>query len=229
MENVLVVDRERSSCFLVKSILLGRGCGVSIAPTLKDARAKLRTGLFDAMVLDVGEPEQEIPLVHEALDLLPGFPIVSIFHEEPQSGPWVSLRRPIRVPALSDALRHALGRSPASWNRHNIDVPALVSCGAPFVNCRAAAISRHGILLTAGRDFERLRQFHEFFHDRMERDFEGRLEFPGGEEAFHAKIAYVEQAPDAKVRMVALALDEDRDWFGKLVVPEPAAPDPAVH
>ena len=52
MDNVLILDRERTSGFLIKSILLGRGCNVSISPTLKDARAKLQTGLFDALVLD---------------------------------------------------------------------------------------------------------------------------------------------------------------------------------
>ena len=92
MDNILVVDRERSSGFLIKSILLGRGCGVSIAATLKDARLKLHTGLFDALVLDVAEPENELPLVEEAVALLPGFPIVALFRDDPRSGPFVSLK-----------------------------------------------------------------------------------------------------------------------------------------
>src|SRR5262245_25341707 len=117
MDNVLILDRERASGFLIKSILLGRGCNVSISPTLKDARAKLQTGLFDALVLDVGEPELEMPLIKEAQDLLPGFPVVALFREELRSGPFVALPKPVRVGPMSDALRQALGRSPAAWNR----------------------------------------------------------------------------------------------------------------
>lgn len=227
MDNILVVDRERSSGFLIKSILLGRGCGVSIAATLKDARLKLHTGLFDALVLDVSEPENELPLVEEAVSLLPGFPIVALFRDDPQSGPFVSLRKPIRVHTMSDALRHALGRSPAAWNRHNIDVPAVVSVGAEFVECRTTALSKHGVLLTGGPDFDRMRRFHEFFHHRLDGVIEGRIAFPGGEESFHAHAAYAEQTPDQKYRQVGLVLDEDREWFGKLVVAE-AGESPAV-
>jgi DNA-binding response OmpR family regulator len=224
MDNVLVVDRERTSGYLVKSILLGRGCGVSLAPTLKDARLKIHTGLFDALVLDLGEPDVELPLVDEVLQLMPGFPIVALFRDQTPSGPFVALPKPLRVSALSDALRQALGRSPSTWNRHNIDVPAVVTAGAPFVECRATAISRHGVLLTPGHDFERLRAFHEFFHARLETDFQARLAFPGGEEEVHGRVGYAEASPDQRTRQVALVLDADREWFDRLTVPAAPAP-----
>lgn len=227
MDNVLIVDRERTSGFLIKSILLGRGCNVSISPTLKDARAKLHTGLFDALVLDVGEPEQELPLIEEAHQLLPGFPVVALFREEPSSGPFVSLRKPVRVGPMSDALRQALGRSPAAWNRHNIDVPALVQVGAEFTEIRVSALSRHGVLAAPRHDFEAMRRFHEFFHARLDREFEGRIEFPGGEESFHARAAYSEHTPDQKVRHVGLIFDQDHEWFDRLVVAAPTEEGPA--
>ncbi len=227
MDNVLIVDRERTSGFLIKSILLGRGCNVSISPTLKDARAKLHTGLFDALVLDVGEPEQEMPLIQEVHQLLPGFPVVALFREEAISGPFVSLRKPVRVGPMSDALRHALGRSPAAWNRHNIDVPALVQIGAEFTEIRVSALSRHGILVAPKHDFEAMTRFHEFFHAKLDREFEGRIEFPGGEESFHARTAYCEQTPDQKLRHVGLVFDSDHEWFDRLVVAAPAGETPA--
>lgn len=223
MDNILILDRERASGFLIKSILLGRGCNVSISATLKDARAKLQTGLFDALVLDVGEPEQEMPLITEAQSLLPGFPIVALFREEPASGPFIALRKPVRVAPMSDALRQALGRSPASWNRHNIDVPALVQIGAEFTEIRVSSLSRHGIVAAPRHDFEAMRRFHEFFHARLDREFEGRIEFPAGEEPFHAKAAYAETTPDRRVRNVGLVFDRDHEWFDRLVAAAEAA------
>ena len=222
MDNILVVDRERTSGFLIKSILLGRGCGVSLSPTLKDARAKLHTGLFDALVLDVGEPEHEMPLIEEAHALLPGFPVVAVFRDDPRSGPFISLRKPIRVAAMSDAIRHALGRSDSAWNRHNLDVPAMVQVGAEFTEVRVAAVSRHGLLVAPGHDFEAMRRFHEFFHTKLDRSFEGRIQFPAGEESFEARAAYAEQTPDQRMRQIGLVVAQDRDWFDRLVAP--AAP-----
>lgn len=223
MDNILIIDRERTSGFLIKSILLGRGCNVSISPTLKDARAKIQTGLFDAMVIDVGDPDQELPLVTESQQLIAGFPVVALFREEPVSGPFISLRKPLRVASMSDALRHALGRSPAAWNRHNIDVPAMVQVGAEFTEVRVSSLSRHGVLVSPKHDFEAMRRFHEFFHARLDREFDGRIEFPGGEEPFHARAAYSEHTPDLKVRNVGLVFDADHEWFDRLVVA--AAPE----
>jgi CheY-like chemotaxis protein len=225
MDNILVVDRERTSGFLIKSILLGRNCNVSLSATLKDARAKLNSGLFDALVIDVGEPDAEMPFLAEAQSLLPGFPVVAVFREEPASGPFVALRKPIRVAPMSDALRQALGRSPASWNRHNLDVPAVVQFGAEFTECRVSVLSRHGLLVAPRHDFEAMRRFHEFFHSRLERDMDGRVEFPAGEEAFRARASYVEVSPDAHVRRVGLIFDADHEWFDRLVVA--AAPESA--
>ena len=145
-----------------------------------------------------------MPLIQEVHDLLPGFPVVALFREEPASGPFVSLRKPVRVGPMSDALRHALGRSPAAWNRHNIDVPALVQIGAEFTEVRVSSLSRHGVLVSPKHDFEAMRRFHEFFHARLDREFDGRIEFPGGEEPFHARAAYSEHTPDLKVRNVGL-------------------------
>ncbi|MCE9583577.1 MAG: hypothetical protein K8T20_13920, partial [Planctomycetes bacterium] len=167
MDNILILDRERTSGFLIKSILLGRGCNVSLSPTLKDARSKIHTGLFDAIVIDVGEPHLEMPLIDEVHQLLPGFPVVALFREELRSGPFVALKKPVRVASMSDALRQALGRSPAAWNRHNIDVPALVQFGAEFTEVRLSALSRHGLLIAPKHDFEAMRRFHEFFHTRL--------------------------------------------------------------
>ncbi|KAF0246827.1 MAG: hypothetical protein FD180_357 [Planctomycetota bacterium] len=223
MDNILILDRERTSGFLIKSILLGRGCNVSISPTLKDARAKLHTGLFDALVLDVGEPELEMPLIDEVQQLLPGFPMVALFREEPASGPFVALRKPVRVASMSDALRQALGRSPAAWNRHNIDVPALVQIGAEFTEIRVSALSRHGVLVAPRHDFEAMRRFHEFFHSKLDREFDGRINFPTGEEKFHARAVYSEQTPDLKLRHVGLIFDSDHEWFDRLAVAAPAA------
>ncbi|MCE9583933.1 MAG: hypothetical protein K8T20_15730, partial [Planctomycetes bacterium] len=182
--------------------------------------------LFDAIVIVVGEPHLEMPLIDEVHQLLPGFPVVALFREELRSGPFVALKKPVRVGSMSDALRQALGRSPAAWNRHNIDVPALVQFGAEFTEVRLSALSRHGLLIAPRHDFEAMRRFHEFFHTRLDREFEGRIEFPTGEAAFHAKAAYVEQTPDQKVRHVGLIFDQDHEWFDRLVVPvaEEAAP-----
>ncbi|NUN47232.1 MAG: hypothetical protein HUU15_00190 [Candidatus Brocadiae bacterium] len=131
---------------------------------------------------------------------------------------------------MADAVRHALGRSQGTWNRHDLDVAATVQVGAEFTECRVSALSRQGVLLTPKADFESLRRFHEFFHARVDRGFEGRIAFPGGEEEFHGHAAYAEMAPDSKVRQVALAFDADHDWFSLLAPPAaetPAEPAPA--
>lgn len=229
MDNVLVVDRERSSCFLVKSILLGRGCGVSIAATLKEARAKVQTGLFDALVIDVGEPANEMGFVEEVSSMLPGFPVVALFREEEMKGPFITLMKPLRVAGMSEAIRQALGRSPASWNRHNLDIPAVVSVGAQFVSCRTKAVSHHSLLLAPGKEFERVREFHEFFDGKLDRDFEGRLEFPGGEEPFKARAAYAEQTPDRKFRQVGLSIETAGDWMERVVTATAVIDEPAPN
>ena len=224
VDNVLILDRERSSGFLIKSILLGRGCNVSISPTLKDARAKIHTGLFDALVLDVGEPQLEMPMIEEVQQLIPGFPVVALFREELRNGPFVALKKP--VPRRLHVRRTSPGPRPFARrleppqhrrSRHDPDgrrihggprlgpVRATGSSSPRNATSRPCAASMSSSTpastanLTAASSSRRAKK------------------------TFHAKTAYVEHSPDSKVKHVGLIFDNDHEWFDRLVVAAPAA------
>jgi len=127
--NILVYDDPRTLGHLVRSALAGRRHRASIAITVDEARLKLETGLFDALVIGPCGASRELA------DLLesdwPELPLVlaGVEREVPCAGPIAAvLTRPIHL----EALRRAVRALEARVSTPSSDVEAeLVMAGVP--------------------------------------------------------------------------------------------------
>ncbi|HZN61025.1 MAG TPA: hypothetical protein VFC90_01340 [Planctomycetota bacterium] len=141
--NILVHDDPPAVGRLVRSALAGRHHRASIAASADEARLKLDTGLFDALVIGAGGASREIA------DLLesewPDLPLVlaGVERDVPCAGPIVAvLTRPIRLEALRAAVRALEARLPAKGS----DIEAvLVASGVPIPG-RVVARGRASLL-----------------------------------------------------------------------------------
>jgi CheY-like chemotaxis protein len=112
--NILVHDDPPAVGRLVRAALSGRRHRASIAASADEARRKLETGLFDALVIGAGGASREIAEFLESE--WPDLPIVlaGVEHEVPVGGPIVAvLTRPLRLESLRAAVRALEGRVPA--------------------------------------------------------------------------------------------------------------------
>ncbi len=104
--NILVHDDPPAVGRLVRAALAGRKHRASIAASAAEARRKLETGLFDALVIGAGGASREIAELLESE--WPDLPLVlaGVERDVPCAGPIVAvLTRPIRLDALRDAVR----------------------------------------------------------------------------------------------------------------------------
>ncbi|GEM_PF-5044284 len=217
MLNVLVVDTQKSSSFLVKSILLGKKFCVSIATEIAEAARKADTGLFDIVIFDLppSRPEEARFLVDVHRDQ-PDVPILLLFRgERPQDLPvYEALEKPIRVTEVSEcALRAAKRVLELAAAHRALALPVEVRHGEHSLRCKVTTMSEHGMLVEAEeRDFARLTQFHSFFSEEGPDTLTATVVIAEGDVLkLTGKIAFAERTPDQKLRQVALSIHGDTD------------------
>ncbi|MBI5369535.1 MAG: hypothetical protein HZA54_21055 [Planctomycetes bacterium] len=218
MLNVLVLDPELCSSFLIKSILLGAGYAVSVSADEPEAARKIATGLFDVAVVDLsaGDGVAARAFIRATNALLPGLPVLALGREEHLAdlsglSIFLSLPKPIRVARVTEAVRravvHLLAPRPAAPGRCVASLPAEVTWGLDAIPCRVTSVSDRGVLLEpADREFDHLRGFDRFF-DGLSRD-ELALRVNFGDAAdwqADGRIAFAERSPDRRVQRVGLA------------------------
>lgn len=144
--NILVHDDPPAVGRLVRAALAGRSHRASIAASADEARRKLETGLFDALVIGAGGASREIAELLESE--WPDLPLVlaGVERDVPCGGPIVAvLTRPIRLDALRAAVRALEARFPAKES--NIEA-VLVAAGVPIPG-RVVARGRGSLLFEA--------------------------------------------------------------------------------
>lgn len=217
MLNVLVVDTEKSSSFLVKSILLGKRFCVSIATTIAEATCKADTGLFDIIIFDLppSRPE-EARFIVDVHREQPAVPILLLYRgERPQDLPvFEALAKPIRVAEVSECALRAAKRVVELAAAHRaLALPAEVRNGERTLRCKVTTMSTHGMLVEAEeKDFARLTQFHTFFVQEVPDTLTATVVIAEGNVLkLTGKIAFAERTPDQKVRQVALSIHGETD------------------
>jgi CheY-like chemotaxis protein len=141
--NILVHDDPPAVGRLVRAALAGRSHRASIAASAGEARRKLETGLFDAMVIGAGGASREIAELLESE--WPDLPLVlaGVEREVPCAGPIVAvLTRPIRLDALRDAVRALESRIPARGR----DIDAVLVAAGVHIPGRVVGRGRGNLL-----------------------------------------------------------------------------------
>lgn len=217
MLNVLVVDTQKSSSFLVKSILLGKKFCVSIATEIAEATRKADTGLFDIVIFDLppSRPEEGRFLADVHRDQ-PEMPILLLYRgERPQDLPvFEALEKPIRVTEVSEcALRAAKRVLELAAAHRALALPVEVHHGEHSLRCKVTTLSEHGMLVEAEeKDFARLTQFHSFFSEDGPDMLTATVVIAEGDVLkLTGKVAFAERTPDQKLRQVALSIHGDTD------------------
>ncbi|HTF56293.1 MAG TPA: hypothetical protein VK661_03420 [Planctomycetota bacterium] len=112
--NILVYDDPRTLGHLVRAALAGRRHRASIACSAEEARRKLETGLFDALVIGPsGAPRELADLLESDWPDLP-LVLAGVERAVPCAGPIAAvLTKPIHLQALRAAVRALEARIPA--------------------------------------------------------------------------------------------------------------------
>lgn len=232
MYNALIFDAERGPCYLVRSILLGKNIGVSIATTAEDAQRKIETGLFDMLFANISEgSETELAFLRLVGELQPGLPIVTIITEgrgvhelievphdfsRPAQQPLqvcCELTRPLRVGAVVEAANRAIAKIntaiKASSEKQG-GIVMSVTAGDVSLPCLATRTSPHGALVESiARDQSALRAFEEFFTTNQDNRIDAAVpDQAGGVIRFKARIVFTERTADRHLKQVGLKFGE---------------------
>jgi len=135
--NILVHDDPPAVGRLVRAALAGWTHRASIAASAEEARRKLDTGLFDALVIGAGGASREIAEFLESE--WPDLPLVlaGVERDVPLAGPIAAvLTRPIRLDDLRAAVRALEARIPSKGAAIEAE---LVAAGVPI---RGRVVSR---------------------------------------------------------------------------------------
>jgi DNA-binding response OmpR family regulator len=201
--NILVHDDPPAVGRFVRAALAGRNHRASIAASATEARLKLETGLFDALVIGAGGASREIA------DLLesewPGLPIVlaGVERDVPIIGPIVSvLTRPIRLEALRGAVRALEARVSSKPSDFQAE---LVAAGVPIPG-RVVARGRASFL------FEPSGETALVVSDRV------TVRLDGAE--LDADLVFADAAPRGGTRFVAVHVG-DAAAFEKFITVHP--------
>jgi len=128
--NILVHDDPPAVGRLVRAALAGWTHRASIAASAEEARRKLDTGLFDALVIGAGGASREIAELLESE--WPDLPLVlaGVERDVPLAGPIAAvLTRPIRLDDLRAAVRALEARIPSKASAIEAE---LVAAGVPI-------------------------------------------------------------------------------------------------
>ncbi len=147
--NLLVYDDPPTIGHLLRAALAGGRHRASSSASVGDAKLKLDTGLFDAVILGASGAPREVAehLEHEH----PALPIVlaGVAREIPCVDPIAAcLVRPIRIGALHASLRLLERRLEAARAAHH-DVPVDLVLGERRLACRVVRRSAGRLLLEA--------------------------------------------------------------------------------
>jgi len=238
MANVLICDMLEASAYLIRSLLRGRGHAVSIATSAAEAAAKLETGLFDTLVVDLYTVDEAAKaVVAHAQDLLPGLPVVGLTAEGSEAvisglGLFARFGRPIRGAdvnrTVDRAVAHALGlgvrRSSA---RIEVDLPVTVEVGDDKIEARLSDLSKRGFAIDAGSDATLLTSTAATLLDGSSRL---RVTFaPKGAGNFTVtgRVAFVDRSRKAGNRMIGVVFetlgDGGREWVDSQFAMPPEA------
>ncbi len=230
--NVLVVDREQCSCWLVKSILLGQRFGVSIATTLEDASTKMATGLFDILFVDVGNGlGEEGKFVREFQAGQPKLPVIVIHREGAQALEGCTIlahvARPIRVARVNDVARMAAVQVERASVGTRLKTAArlpvrVIEPSGESIPCRMTNLTLSGVMLEPdGGDPADLRAFQDFWARLDKRPITVDVTVDGhAGMKLSARRAFVEEPPDHRIRQIGLAIwlvDEEKEALRNLI------------
>lgn len=163
MANVLITDLLEESAYLIRSLLRGRGHNASIAICAAEARAKLDTGLFDTLFVDLCEPNADsVGVIRYANDLLPGLPTVVLTTESIEDqiqGVEIfgKVYRPIRGSSINETTERAIKFAQnlgarRSLPRKSVDFPLEITIGNDSFTAQATDLSPRGIALDGGSE-----------------------------------------------------------------------------
>lgn len=158
MANILITDLLEESAYLLRSLLRGRGFAVSIAINPGEARAKLETGLFDTLVIDLCEPsEANLAIAAYANTLLPGLPVVALTREEEQAKIkgielFGKIFRPIKGARVNDVVSRAAAHAQSLGtrrknNRLEVDIPLSFEVAGERFDARVTDLSERGFAI----------------------------------------------------------------------------------
>lgn len=148
--NILVFDAGGSIGALVRAGLAGCGHRISLESDGGDARLKLETALFDALVVGPGGMIEELASYVEAE--WPAMPVVlaGMPQEAPPAGQVAAvLAAPLCVERLRAAVRKIENRLAADA-RKTYDMPVDVIAGEQRLACRVVRFVRGSVLIEVG-------------------------------------------------------------------------------
>jgi|GEM_PF-5222746 len=220
MANVLIIDLLEESCYLMRSLLRGKGHSASIAINADEARTKMNTGLFDALFVDLCEPNEENKgLVSEARAAFPELPVIGLTQEEGTSeitdlGLSAVVTRPIRGARITNAVDGALGQAASKQGetpapRQTVDYAVTLEIDGQELSARVTDITLKGFAIDAGGA--------DFTEDRLQqlRELDSEVTViatinPTKKETLKAtgKIAFVDRFKRFNGKMVGLVFEE---------------------
>ncbi len=131
--NLNIIDLEGRTSLFLKSILIGSDCRVSISDARASARAKLKTGLFDGVIVDLDprlDPEKIRSLINKSVPAEHTFPVGTITDDTDVrlSAPELTIERPVRIHRFQQLVRRMKNRMIKRRSVHRQQVRSAVSC-----------------------------------------------------------------------------------------------------
>lgn len=220
MANLLIIDLLEESCYLMRSLLRGKGHSASIAISAEEARTKLDTGLFDALFVDLCEPNEEnTGFVEYANEHAPNMPVIALTREEGEQALAslklaASVSRPIRGARITNAVESALSKISSQSDeekqtRLSVDYAVKLKIDGETLEARVTDLTAKGFAIDAGgSDFTEAR-----INRLRELAGEGSVEAtinPTKKETLKAvgRIAFVDRLKRFNGKMVGLVFEE---------------------
>lgn len=239
MANVLIVDVREESAYLVRSLLRGRGHASSIAISEAEARAKLETGLFDTLFIDLCDPTTAtLGIAAYANELLPGLPVVALCHEKTEgkiSGIQLFAKafRPIRGFEITQNVDRAIANAlnlgaRRKCPRIDVSVPLEVSIGGDSFSARISDLSDRGFAIDADDDVMTQERLDAIVERMRDESLIGTAKL-GRKETLDitGRIAFVDRARAHTGKMIGVVFenvnDETRAWVNAQLHPETLA------
>ena len=197
--NILVFDDRNAITHVVRAALAGGRHRVSISTTAEDARLKVDTALFDALVIGPGGAPRE--LADHVEKEWPALPLVlaGVSGDVPVADPIVAvLKAPLRIEALIGAVRKLESRE-AAGRRKIYDMPLDVIAGERRLRCRVVLAGKETLLL------ERLQVEGEEPGDLRGERFVSLSRFG---ETVESAVAFAEHSPRG-LKYLGVRLDGD--------------------
>lgn len=203
MGNVLVLDTSNVTSHLIRAILKGRGHGVSISSSFKDAIQKIETGLFDAMFFDVPQYSEEAEgFLNRLSEILPGFPIILVGTSLPNKDKFfANVERPLRMRSIINAAAQAIShinslKDRRKFLRRGVDVTVEVSSNSETLACKAVNMSLGGVQVVSwSNEITHMIGFDNFFQRECDKVLSTTLFMPSEPLQLKTRVAYLEKNP----------------------------------